>query len=184
MIREVDPPKPSMRLSTLQAAPTVAANRSTEPGKLGALVRGDLDWIVMRCLEKDRMHRYETATGLAADVMRFLADEPVSATPPTIGYRLHKFARRHRVGLVIASVMAGLVLLGLAGTTAGFIRVRRERDAALEAQRTAEAARRAEAEARDLAEQSRSFYEGMFSSIDPEKRGASRCSSVTSSIRQ
>ncbi|MBX9583407.1 MAG: tetratricopeptide repeat protein [Gemmataceae bacterium] len=124
VIREQDPPAPSSRLSTLDAAPGVAAVRQTEPRKLGRLVRGDLDWIAMKCLAKDRDRRYETAAGLARDIERFLNREPVSAGPPTAGYRLRKFVARNK-GPVIA---AGLVLLalvaGIAGTTWGLVEAR------------------------------------------------------------
>src|SRR5262245_33228816 len=88
VIREQEPSKPSMKLSTAEGLPTLAANRGTEPAKLTKLVRGELDWIVMKALEKDRSRRYETANGFALDVHRYLADEPVLACPPSAGYRL------------------------------------------------------------------------------------------------
>ena len=88
VIREQEPPKPSTKLSTAEGLPTLAANRGTEPAKLTKLVRGELDWIVMKALEKDRNRRYETANGFAMDVQRYLADEPVQACPPSAGYRL------------------------------------------------------------------------------------------------
>src|SRR5262249_51576850 len=109
IIREEDPPKPSTRLSDTDELPSIAAHRKTEPAKLGRLVKGDLDWIVMKALEKDRTRRYETANAFAMDVQRYLADEPVLAGPPSTGYRLKKFVRRHK-GQVIA---ANLVLLTL-----------------------------------------------------------------------
>jgi serine/threonine protein kinase/tetratricopeptide (TPR) repeat protein len=113
IIREEEPPKPSTRLSTTEELPSIAANRGLEPKKLSGVVRGELDWIVMRCLEKDRNRRYETAGGLARDVERYLADEPVQACPPSAGYRLRKFARRHRTGLAVAGlVLCFIVLLG------------------------------------------------------------------------
>src|SRR5262249_28761914 len=97
-------------------------NRGTEPAKLARLVRGELDWIVMRALEKDRNRRYDTAAAFALDVERYLADEPVLACPPSTAYRLRKFVRRHR-GPVLA---AGLVVLarvgGVLGTTGGLVR--------------------------------------------------------------
>ena len=96
IIKEVEPPKPSTRLSGSGTLPSVAAARQTEPRKLAALVRGELDWIVMKCLEKDRARRYETADGLALDVQRYLADEVVAARPPSPGYRLRKFVRRNK----------------------------------------------------------------------------------------
>jgi eukaryotic-like serine/threonine-protein kinase len=117
VIREQEPSKPSAKLSTAQGLPTLAANRGTEPAKLTKLVRGELDWIVMKALEKDRNRRYETANGFAMDVQRYLVDEPVLACPPSIGYRLRKFASRNRAGLaVVGLVLVFLVLLGsLAG---------------------------------------------------------------------
>ncbi len=113
-IREEEPPKPSTRLSTLAKADlgTVAAKRGAEPGKLGRLVRGDLDWIVMKALEKDRTRRYETAASLARDLGHYLNQEPASAAAPTIRYRLTKFARRNRVGLSTAALCLLLVLAG------------------------------------------------------------------------
>jgi WD40 repeat protein/serine/threonine protein kinase len=117
IIREEEPPRPSTRLSTLGATlSAVSARRRTEPGRLPALVRGELDWIVMRCLDKDRTRRYETANGLARDVERYLKDEPVEACPPTAGYRLRKFARKNRKLLATAAAFAVLLLLGVTGS--------------------------------------------------------------------
>src|SRR4030095_7914235 len=101
VIREQEPSKPSTKLSSSDALPTLSANRGTEPAKLTRLVRGELDWIVMKALEKDRNRRYETANGFAADVQRYLADEQVLACPPSTGYRLNKFARRNKVALTM-----------------------------------------------------------------------------------
>jgi tetratricopeptide (TPR) repeat protein len=113
-VREEEPPRPSTRLSTTDELPTVAANRGTEPKKLSGVVRGELDWIVMKALEKDRNRRYESANGFAADVQRYLADEPVLACPPSTLYRLRKFARRNKATLTIAAT----VLLALTVTAA------------------------------------------------------------------
>src|SRR5687768_12728490 len=99
-IREEEPPKPSTRLSTAEQLPSIAASRGVEPKKLSGLVRGELDWIVMKALEKDRNRRYETANGFAMDVQRYLADEPVQACPPSATYRFRKFARRNKVALL------------------------------------------------------------------------------------
>ena len=98
IIREEEPPRPSARISTLAAdlATTVAEHRRTDARRLQQTVRGELDWIVMKCLEKDRNRRYETANSLARDIERYLHDEPVQACPPSAAYRLRKFARRHR----------------------------------------------------------------------------------------
>jgi serine/threonine protein kinase/Flp pilus assembly protein TadD len=122
IIREEDPPKPSTRLSTLgpAAAATVSAGRGSDPRRLSQLVRGELDWIVMKCLEKDRSRRYESAGALAADVERNLRDEPVQACPPTALYRVRKFARRNKRALATAA-LAGLVLLAALGVAAGGI---------------------------------------------------------------
>src|SRR5438034_2148961 len=87
VIREEEPPKPSTRLSTAKALPSIAANRGLEPRKLSGLVHGELDWIVMKSLEKDRTRRYETANGMASDVQRYLDDEAVHACPPAATYR-------------------------------------------------------------------------------------------------
>jgi serine/threonine protein kinase len=101
IIKEEDPPKPSARLSTSLTRATIAAVRQSDPDKLTRLVRGELDWIVMKALEKDRARRYESATGFAADVQRYLAGEPVLAVPPSLGYRLRKFGRRNSAAIVI-----------------------------------------------------------------------------------
>jgi serine/threonine protein kinase/Flp pilus assembly protein TadD len=108
IIREEDPPKPSTRFSTIgQAATTLSANRQSDPKRLSQMFRGELDWIVMKSLEKDRNRRYETASAFAGDVQRYLHDEPVLACPPSAAYRVRKYARRHKAGLVIT----GLILL-------------------------------------------------------------------------
>ncbi|MFI5401677.1 MAG: serine/threonine protein kinase [Planctomycetota bacterium] len=113
-IREVDPPRPSTRVSTMgNALVTVAAKRQTPPRLLGRILRGDLDWIVMKALEKDRSRRYETASSLAADIGRYLLDEAVLASPPGALYRVGKYVRRHRVGVAAAAaVFAALVVSG------------------------------------------------------------------------
>jgi serine/threonine protein kinase/tetratricopeptide (TPR) repeat protein len=111
IIREEEPPKPSTRISTLaQAATTVSTNRKSDPRRLTQLIRGELDWMVMKCLEKDRTRRYETASALAADVQRYLTDEPVLACPPSVSYRLRKFTRRNR-GWLVATGVVGIALV-------------------------------------------------------------------------
>jgi predicted ribosomally synthesized peptide with SipW-like signal peptide len=114
MVREVEPPRPSTRLSTAAALPNIAANRSIEPARLAKLMRGELDWVVMKALEKDRTRRYDTANGLARDIQRYLADEVVEARPPSAGYRLKKFVRRNPLQLALAGAV---VLLLLGGAT-------------------------------------------------------------------
>jgi tetratricopeptide (TPR) repeat protein/serine/threonine protein kinase len=116
IIREEEPPKPSARMSTVgKLATTASQKRQGDPRKLTRLFRGELDWIVMKALEKDRSRRYETANGLAMDVQRYLRDEAVLACPPSTGYRFRKFARRRKTALV----MAACVLLSLAGVAGG-----------------------------------------------------------------
>ena len=134
IIREEDPPKPSRRLSTRgDTLSKVSANRKTEPAKLPSIVAGDLDWIVMKALEKDRTRRYETATGFAADVQRYLANEPIEARPPSARYRLQKFARRNKVSVVTGIIVTVALLLGFTGTTWQAIRATRsERRAAMQ----------------------------------------------------
>jgi Flp pilus assembly protein TadD len=123
LIREEEPPKPSTRLGTTAELPAIAASRGAEPKKLRWLVRGELDWIVMKALEKDRNRRYETANGLAGDVERYLADEPVQACPPSAAYRFRKFARRNKPALAAAALLAVLVLaaVGAAAGTLGWV---------------------------------------------------------------
>ncbi|MBI3464627.1 MAG: tetratricopeptide repeat protein, partial [Planctomycetes bacterium] len=151
IIREEEPPRPSARLSTLQAdaLSTVAEHRRTEPKKLSQLVRGDLDWIVMKCLEKDRTRRYDSTGAFAAEVQRYLTDQPIEARPPSAAYRFRKFARRNKVALT----MAGLVLLifaALAGGIGWNVRDRAARLAIIEAE-----ANRALKEAQRLQKESR-----------------------------
>jgi WD40 repeat protein/serine/threonine protein kinase len=112
LIKEEDPPLPSVRLSTSNTLPKLAAARKTEPAKLSKLVRGEIDWIVMKCLEKDRTRRYETANGLARDIQHYLAEEPVEACPPSTRYRLQKFARKYKKPLTAAGAFALLLVLG------------------------------------------------------------------------
>jgi eukaryotic-like serine/threonine-protein kinase len=126
LIREEEPPRPSIRLSDSgEALASISARRHTEPAKLTRLVRGELDWIVMKALEKDRTRRYETANGFGQDVERYLADEPVQACPPSARYRLRKFARRNWGPVIAASLVFLALLVGIAGTTAGLVRANR-----------------------------------------------------------
>ncbi|MFL5245264.1 MAG: protein kinase domain-containing protein [Gemmataceae bacterium] len=145
IIREEEPPRPSMRLSqSTESLPSISAQRQTEPANLTKLVRGELDWIVMKALEKDRNRRYETANGLAMDVQRYLVDEPVFACPPSASYRLRKFIRRNRAGLAAAGLILFFVLL--LGAGAGWL----SRNRAVRRQVVEEAAGRALQEADDL----------------------------------
>lgn len=153
-IRDVEPPTPSSRLSTLgEAAAEVAGRRSAEPRTLARDLRGDLDWITMKAMAKDRNRRYATATELAADIQRHLNHQPVAAGPPEWGYRFRKFVRRHRPAVVATAATAAALLLGLAGTTAAMLQARRaEQEARRQTQR---------------AEEVTAFLTGMLQSPDP-----------------
>src|SRR5438105_6579142 len=122
IVREEEPPKPSTRVSTLaQAATTISTQRKSDPKRLSQLFRGELDWIVMKALEKDRNRRYETASAFAADVQRYLHDEPVQARPPSTWYRLRKFARRNRAGVLTAASVALGILLAVGGLVSALL---------------------------------------------------------------
>lgn len=119
IIREEEPARPSTRMSTIgQAADTASANRRSDPKHLRRLLRGELDWVVMKALEKDRNRRYDTASAFAMDVQRYLADEPVLACPPSAWYRFRKFARRNKAVLATASIVALVVSVSVAVSTA------------------------------------------------------------------
>ncbi len=117
LIKELEPPRPSARLSSSGDLPKIAAARKTDAARLPDLLRGEIDWIVMRCLEKDRSRRYETASALARDVEHYLKDEPVEACPPSVGYRLRKFARKNRVVLTTAAAFVALLLVAVGVST-------------------------------------------------------------------
>jgi serine/threonine protein kinase/tetratricopeptide (TPR) repeat protein len=143
-VREVEAPRPSAKQNSIDTLPGVAANRGTEPAKLSRLMKGELDWVVMRALEKDRTRRYETANGLARDLERYLADEVVEARPPSATYRLSKFVRRHKGQVLAAGLVLLALLAGITGTTFGLFRAEAARRH--EAQRRAEAEKAAQAE--------------------------------------
>jgi tetratricopeptide (TPR) repeat protein len=145
LIKEEEPSRPSAKLSGSGSLPSVAAQRRVEPLKLSRLLRGELDWIVMKALEKDRARRYETANGLARDVERYLHDEAVEACPPSTVYRLRKMARKHRTALRVAAACLLLLVAGVAVSSWQALRARRAEAAALAA-RDAEAVQRHEAE--------------------------------------
>jgi serine/threonine protein kinase len=128
-IREKEPVRPSTRLSTMLGADLVniARARKVEPPRLIHLVRGDLDWIVMKCLEKDRMRRYETANGLAMDVQRHSTKEPVLARPPSRVYQLQKLIQRNKLIFIASSAVACSLLFGLAASTGLLLRERQAR---------------------------------------------------------
>jgi serine/threonine protein kinase/tetratricopeptide (TPR) repeat protein len=160
VIREVEPPKPSTRVTTIarhtpELLEEMARCRASEPGLMVRSLRGDLDWITMMALEKDRERRYASASALADDVRRHLEDQPVNAGPPSTRYRVRKFVRRHRTGVAAGAVALAAILLGIAGTTTGMIRaVNAERRARMEA---------------ETARQVSGFLVGLFEVADPDQ---------------
>jgi serine/threonine protein kinase len=128
IIREEEPPKPSTRLSTLAQAATTTWTRKSETRKLSQLFRGELDWIVMKCLEKDRNRRYETANALAADVRRYLDDQPVEACPPSVWYRFRKFARRNKGTLTTAALVTSALVLTTVVLAVSNVLITQQRD--------------------------------------------------------
>jgi len=160
-IREEDPPRPSARLSGLGEKSTAAANnRRLEPSTLARQLHGDLDWITMKAIEKDRTRRYDSPGELAADINRHLRHEPVLAGPPSATYRVKKFVRRHALGVAASALVVLALILGIAGTTVGMIRAR-----------NAEQAASREAKA---AQEVSDFLVNLFEASSPEEaRGAS-----------
>jgi len=184
ILREQVPPRPSMKLTTLGDGSTVVAQRrDTDVAALRKQLRGDLDWIVMKALEKDRTRRYETANAFALDIQRYLSNEPIRARPPSASYRFHKFVRRNKVAVVVAALMSVSLVVGVIGTTVGMVRaLRAEKDAKLAeeyetaAREEAEAnlARAVAAEARatkeaETATRVRDFLVDVFKIYDPRE---------------
>ncbi len=167
VIREDEPPKPSTRLSSSDELPSIAARRQLDPARLTKLIRGDLDWVVMKCLEKDRARRYATADQLAADLQRYLAHEPVEAGPPSRRYQLGKFVRRHRTGVIATTALILALVVGIVGTTWGLVR-------AVKAERAALLASQAERARRGQLETANTILTSVFDDLDPrgeEKAG-------------
>ncbi|MEO6436350.1 MAG: serine/threonine-protein kinase, partial [Tepidisphaeraceae bacterium] len=166
IIREVEPPKPSSRLSTVAGEErfTLAKARRIDPGKVSRMVEPDLDWIVMKAIEKDRARRYETANAFAKDIKRFLADEPVSASPPSFGYKAGKFVRKYRRGVIAAAAVLLALLAGLVASTVLYL----GKSDAL----TSESVQRHKAEAARLeAEAVTTFLMEVFRSSEPGRVG-------------
>jgi eukaryotic-like serine/threonine-protein kinase len=156
LIREQDPPKPSTRLNTLthEELTAISSRRQSEPATLNKLLRGDLDWIVMKCLEKNRQRRYETPDALAQDVARHLQSEPVLARPPNLRYTLAKFVRRHRVGVSFGAVLAGAILAGSGLSLWQAIRASQQAELAGARRREADSQRQLATQAQGRAQQS------------------------------
>ena len=168
-IRDTEPMPPASRLARLKAPElrNVARNRSTEPARLIQQIKGDLDWIVLKCLEKDRTRRYESASGLAADLRRHLTNEPVMARPPSAAYRIQKAFRRHRLVFAAGAAVATALLIGLVATTWQSVRATRAKHQAVAAQAEAVAAQASEtalrikAQAQELAARQRAYASDM-----------------------
>jgi hypothetical protein len=166
IIREEEPAKPSTRVSTLgPVATVVSANRNSDPRRLAQLCRGELDWIVMKALEKDRNRRYESASAFAADVQRYLHDEPVHACPPSAGYRLRKFARRYWMPVAVTAAFALLLMVGVLISVWQAVRAT---DAEREATRKRQDAEAAQEEARtQKASLHRLYYAASMALVQP-----------------
>ncbi len=162
-IREKEPVRPSTRFATLKGdeLTTTAKRRSTDSSKLAHQLRGDLDWIVMKCLEKDRTRRYETANGLAADLKRHLNNETVVARPPSSAYRFQKLVRRNKIAFTAATAIAVALLLGIIGSTWQAVRATRAKREALAAKAQAVEAQASESRLRQQADTARSQAEGL-----------------------
>ncbi len=156
MIREDDTPTPSHRLSTVNDLPSVASSRGVEPRTLSHVVKGDLDWIVMKCLEKDRSRRYSAANGVARDIERFLCHEPIEAGPPRATYRIQKFLWRNRWATAAVSLLLLTLVGGIVGTSIGLVQASQGRAAAGQALQVAE-------HQRDRAER---HYQQAMSAVD------------------
>jgi len=166
IIKEEEPPRPSTRLSDSgEALASISAQRHMDPAKLTKLVRGELDWIAMKCLEKDRNRRYESANGLAMDLQRYLADEAVQACPPSAAYRLRKFVRRHRMFVGAAAIIGFVLLAGIVGTTIGWVEAGRQRD-------EADQARKDESREKDRAIVAEQLASSRLSQVELEKKRA------------
>jgi tetratricopeptide (TPR) repeat protein len=179
-IREQDPLRPSTKLAALKGdeLTTTAKRRSSQAPRLIQMLKGDLDWIVMKCLEKDRQRRYETANGLTMDIQRHLTGEPVVAVPPSATYRFKKFVRRHRGQAIAAGVVACTLLLGIAGTIWQATLASKQRD---RARKEAARAVAAEAETRRRADELQrvaDFQGEMLAQVEPAAAGARLASDV------
>ena len=164
LIREQDPPKPSTKLTKLgeEQASEIAKHRRTERRALSRQIRGELDWIILKAMEKDRSRRYETAAALSMDIARHLRDEPVSAGPPTATYRVGKFVKRHVIGLTAGAAVVGALVIGLGLAVSGFYTAREQRDRAEVARADAERAKK-------RSEAINEFLRQQLTAVDPNQ---------------
>jgi serine/threonine protein kinase/Tfp pilus assembly protein PilF len=174
IIREEEPPKPSTKLSSSDTLPSIAANRHSAPTRLSKEIQGELDWIVMKSLEKDRNRRYVTASDFAMDLQHYLDDEPVKACQPSARYRLEKFVRRNKLGIAATSVISLSLVAGLSVSTISLFRERAARERAVAAEREqlhlrsqAEADKRAAQTEAARSKQVAKLMKEMFAGIEP-----------------
>ncbi len=180
LIKDSEPPRPSTKLSGSGTLPSIAAARHTEPNKLTALVRGELDWIVLKALEKDRGRRYETAIGFAMDVQRYLAGEAVQAAPASAAYRLRKFIRRNKGPVLAASLVLLALLAGIAGTSFGLVKAESaRREAVASAKRESAAREQAEAKEAEADAVVKFFEENVFAAGRPKGKDGGLGKDVT-----
>ncbi len=165
MVREVEPPRPSTKLTTAATRRAIAANRNSEPARLANLLKGELDWVVLKALEKDRTRRYDTATALARDVQRYLADEVVEARPPSRWYEARKFVRRNRGPVLAAGLVLVALVAGVVGTSWGLVRARAAERLAGDRLVQVERARVETAEALTASEQARTRAEDAHTQV-------------------
>ncbi|MCA9248622.1 MAG: tetratricopeptide repeat protein, partial [Planctomycetales bacterium] len=182
IIREEEPPRPSERLSTCETLPSVAANRQIEPRKLSTLVRGELDWIVMKALEKDRNRRYETANRLAEDIRNYLSDEPVIACPPSAVYRFRKFARRNKGLFAATAAVAASLLVGTGLATWQAVLATRSATAEREAREYADSERNRAIAAELLAEQRLKSEQEQRQRAEQAERAARREEAIATAV--
>jgi len=178
VINDDEPEKPSTRLFTLDKQGTASPiDQTINPRTLGSMLQGDLDWIAMKCLEKNPDRRYESSSALAQDINRFIHNEPVEARPPTRAYQIRKFTQRNRPQVIAGSVVLGVLILGIAGTTSGMIWALNEQEKArlaaqdeLAAQvKATQAAERAASEAKAAEDLSEFFIMDVLSAADPSR---------------
>ncbi|MFO0805167.1 MAG: tetratricopeptide repeat protein [Gemmataceae bacterium] len=183
VVREVEPPRPSTKLSTADALPSLSASRGTEPKKLTGMLRSELDWVVMKALEKDRTRRYESANGFAADVLRYLGGEAVVAHPPSAAYRLKKFVRRNKGRVAAASVIAVSLVAGIVGTSLGMVEAKRQEGEARKQEGLAITAKEHADDERKIAEGERDQKEQARKQAVAEKDRADREKAVAEAVK-
>lgn len=175
ILQEEEPPRPSVHVTTRGAAwSTVSKRRGSDPRQLATTLRGELDWIVMKCLEKDRRRRYQSASDLAADLRRYLAGEVVLACPPSLRYRLAKFARRHRVAVLATTFVCGSLIVGITGTSVGLLKAHEQRRLAETNAERYKLAAAAETKARRTAEEREAETRAVLEFVETKVFAAAR----------